>query len=111
MRELGSSVSPSLSSSIMTSSLEPLATYWKLPRPILHPLIWPGHHIAQIPFAFGLMGHPSDLGPIGGGVQEDGAIMLAKRCKLDWRSLDEGPRPRREKHKVSPTWLQFGGKY
>ena len=72
MRELGSSVSPSLSSSIMTSSLEPLATYWKLPRPILHPLIWPGHHIAQIPFAFGLMGHPSDLGPIGGGSKKMG---------------------------------------
>jgi hypothetical protein len=72
MREVGSSVSPSLSSSIMTSSLELLATYLQLPRPILHPLIWLGRPIAQIPYAFGLMGHPSDLGPMGEGLRRWG---------------------------------------
>ena len=75
MKELGSSVSPFLSSSIMTSSFEPLATYLKLPRPNLHPLIWLGRPIAQIPTAFGLMGHPSDLGPMGEGPRRWGNLV------------------------------------
>ena len=30
-------------------------------------------------------------------VQQNGASLLAKSCKLDRRPLDEGPRPRRDK--------------
>ena len=41
------------------------------------------------------------MGALDGGrrerVQQNGAIPLAKRCKLEQRPLDEGPRPRRDK--------------
>ena len=34
-------------------------------------------------------------------VQQNGAILLVERCKLDRRSFDEGPRPRKRQSEVS----------
>ena len=45
---------------------------------------------------------------IPGGFQQNGGVLLAERCKLDPRLLDEGPRPRRHNlNEMSPTYAHF----
>ena len=47
-------------------------------------------------------------------IQQNEAILLAKRCKLDQRPSNEGPRPTRERERqseVSPTWHHFRRKH